>query len=66
MNCADLSTACGRNKNAAKEVVETAKLSCWAVFFLEKIMSENKIVTLAEDEPLNLDGGGSLSKFKTA
>ena len=29
-------------------------------------MSENKIVTLAEDEPLNLDGGGSLSKFKTA
>ena len=28
MNCADLSTACGRNKNAAKEVVETAKLSC--------------------------------------
>ena len=23
-------------------------------------MSENKIVTLAEDEPLNLDGGGSL------
>ena len=33
MNCADLSTACGRNKNAAKEVVETAKLSCWAVFF---------------------------------
>ena len=29
-------------------------------------MSENKIVTLAEDEPLNLDGGGCLSKFKTA
>ena len=29
-------------------------------------MSENKIVTLAEDEPLNLDGGGSLYKFKTA
>jgi len=43
MNCADLSTACGRNKNAAKEVVETAKLSCWAVFF-GKIMSEIKLL----------------------
>ena len=61
-----MSTACGRNKNAAKEVVETAKLSCEAVFFWKKNMSENKIVTLAEDAPLILDGGAALSKFKTA
>ena len=37
MYCADLSTACGRSKNAAKEVVETAKLSCWVVFFCKKL-----------------------------
>ena len=37
MYCADLSTACGRSKNAAKEVVETAKLSCWAVFFWKNL-----------------------------
>ena len=61
-----MSTACGRNKNAAKEVVETAKLSCEAVFFWKNYMSENKIVTLAEDAPLILDGGAGLSKFKTA
>ena len=29
-------------------------------------MSENKIVTLAVDAPLILDGGAALSKFKTA
>ena len=61
-----MSTACGRCKNAAKEVYKPPNLVVrWFFFGLNK-MNENKIVELATEQALVLDCGKSLKSFKTA